>query len=159
MNGCHGNSPCVGPRCTASSSGVHGCWGLGRWMGVEVGVGPVMLCSSWSHQKLLERTRARRENLQKKMAERPNAGGRQMAKRPLADTNGLGGEAAVSKGRSGSVWVEVQVRVIHNAASPQRRRRPPSRLRPSASAQRKMSSLQLVRRSRSPGGRGQEPLR
>ncbi|XP_068603744.1 anillin [Brachionichthys hirsutus] len=34
-------------------------------------------------EKLLERTRARRENLQKKMAERPNA-----AKRPLASANG-----------------------------------------------------------------------
>ncbi|XP_029023239.1 anillin isoform X2 [Betta splendens] len=41
-------------------------------------------------EKLLERTRARRENLQKKMAERPNAANRQMIKRPrepLADTN------------------------------------------------------------------------
>ncbi|TNN75418.1 Actin-binding protein anillin [Liparis tanakae] len=41
-------------------------------------------------EKLLERTRARRENLQKKMAERPNAANRQMVKRPrepLADTN------------------------------------------------------------------------
>lgn len=43
-------------------------------------------------EKLLERTRARRENLQKKMAERPNAANRQMVKRPrepLADTNSL----------------------------------------------------------------------
>ncbi|XP_039978286.1 anillin isoform X2 [Xiphias gladius] len=42
-------------------------------------------------EKLLERTRARRENLQKKMAERPNVANRQMVKRPrepLADTNG-----------------------------------------------------------------------
>ncbi|XP_077362971.1 anillin isoform X2 [Festucalex cinctus] len=42
--------------------------------------------------KLLERTRARRENLQKKMAGRPNAVERQMVKRPrepLADTNGV----------------------------------------------------------------------
>ncbi|KAJ3609176.1 hypothetical protein NHX12_023700 [Muraenolepis orangiensis] len=41
-------------------------------------------------QKLLERTRARRENLQKKIAERPNAANRQMTKRarePLAETN------------------------------------------------------------------------
>ncbi|KAM9414532.1 anillin-like isoform 2-T2 [Salvelinus alpinus] len=40
-------------------------------------------------EKLLERTRARRENLQKKMAERPTAANRQMAKRarePLAET-------------------------------------------------------------------------
>lgn len=34
------------------------------------------------------------------MAERPNAAGRQMVKRPLADTNGLSGDAASSKGRS-----------------------------------------------------------
>ncbi|XP_026156430.1 anillin isoform X2 [Mastacembelus armatus] len=41
-------------------------------------------------EKLLERTRARRENLQRKMAERPNAANRQMVKRsrePLSDTN------------------------------------------------------------------------
>ncbi|KAI4793174.1 hypothetical protein KUCAC02_032888 [Chaenocephalus aceratus] len=38
-------------------------------------------------EKLLERTRARRENLQKKMADRPNAASRAMAKRPLADAN------------------------------------------------------------------------
>ncbi|KAM3858199.1 anillin [Diretmus argenteus] len=40
-------------------------------------------------EKLLERTRARRENLQKKMAERPTAANRQMAKRarePLAES-------------------------------------------------------------------------
>ncbi|XP_077405542.1 anillin [Vanacampus margaritifer] len=43
-------------------------------------------------EKLLERTRARRENLQKKMAGRPNAAERQIVKRPrdpLADTNGV----------------------------------------------------------------------
>ncbi|KAM9838593.1 anillin [Aulostomus maculatus] len=43
-------------------------------------------------EKLLERTRARRENLQKKMAERPNTANRQMVKRPrepLADTNSV----------------------------------------------------------------------
>ncbi|XP_062870438.1 anillin isoform X2 [Trichomycterus rosablanca] len=43
-------------------------------------------------EKLLERTRARRENLQKKMAERPTAANRQMAKRsrePLAETNSI----------------------------------------------------------------------
>uniref|UniRef100_A0A4W4FZ72 Anillin n=1 Tax=Electrophorus electricus TaxID=8005 RepID=A0A4W4FZ72_ELEEL len=43
-------------------------------------------------QKLLERTRARRENLQKKLAERPTAASRQMAKRtrePLAETNSI----------------------------------------------------------------------
>ncbi|KAM4725626.1 anillin isoform 2-T2 [Anableps anableps] len=33
-------------------------------------------------EKLLERTRARRENLQRKLAERPNAANRQMVKRP-----------------------------------------------------------------------------
>ncbi|XP_063041731.1 anillin isoform X2 [Engraulis encrasicolus] len=41
-------------------------------------------------EKLLERTRARRENLQKKMADRPTAAGRPMAKRsrePLAENN------------------------------------------------------------------------
>ncbi|MCJ8746256.1 hypothetical protein PDJAM_G00139690 [Pangasius djambal] len=43
-------------------------------------------------EKLLERTRARRENLQKKMAERPTAANRQMAKRsrePLTETNSV----------------------------------------------------------------------
>lgn len=43
-----------------------------------------------SNQKLLERTRARRENLQKKMAGRPNAAERKIEKRPrepLADKN------------------------------------------------------------------------
>ncbi|XP_033986900.1 anillin isoform X2 [Trematomus bernacchii] len=40
-------------------------------------------------EKLLERTRARRENLQKKMADRPNAASRAMVKRPLADTNSV----------------------------------------------------------------------
>ncbi|XP_040289202.1 anillin [Bufo bufo] len=43
-------------------------------------------------EKLLERTRARRENLQKKMADRPTAGGRPVAvtkrtREPLAETN------------------------------------------------------------------------
>ncbi|KAI3358766.1 hypothetical protein L3Q82_014730, partial [Scortum barcoo] len=50
--------------------------------------------------KLLERTRARRENLQKKMAERPNAANRQMVKRPrepLADTNGVISEPVIDK--------------------------------------------------------------
>ncbi|KAI1902410.1 hypothetical protein AGOR_G00044470 [Albula goreensis] len=44
-------------------------------------------------EKLLERTRARRENLQKKMADRPTPANRQMAKRsrePLAEANGPG---------------------------------------------------------------------
>lgn len=53
------------------------------------------------NQKLLERTRARRENLQKKMAERPNAANRQMVKRPrepLADTNSLICEPSSDKG-------------------------------------------------------------
>ncbi|XP_030644349.1 anillin [Chanos chanos] len=43
-------------------------------------------------EKLLERTRARRENLQKKMAERPTAANRQMAKRnrePLTESNSV----------------------------------------------------------------------
>ncbi|XP_054619940.1 anillin isoform X2 [Dunckerocampus dactyliophorus] len=50
-------------------------------------------------EKLLERTRARRENLQKKIAERPNAANRQMVKRarePLADTNSVIGEPATA---------------------------------------------------------------
>ncbi|XP_076013265.1 anillin [Genypterus blacodes] len=50
-------------------------------------------------EKLLERTRARRENLQKKMAERPNAN-RQMVKRarePLAETNSVISEPASDK--------------------------------------------------------------
>uniref|UniRef100_A0A8C5AR62 Anillin, actin binding protein n=1 Tax=Gadus morhua TaxID=8049 RepID=A0A8C5AR62_GADMO len=53
-----------------------------------------------SPQKLLERTRARRENLQKKMAERPTAANRPMAKRsrePLADTNSLLTEPIMEK--------------------------------------------------------------
>lgn len=51
-------------------------------------------------EKLLERTRARRENLQKKMAERPNAANRPMVKRPrepLADTNSVISEPAIDK--------------------------------------------------------------
>ncbi|XP_075969050.1 anillin [Anarhichas minor] len=51
-------------------------------------------------EKLLERTRARRENLQKKMAERPNAANRQMVKRPrepLADTNSVISEPVTDK--------------------------------------------------------------
>ncbi|KAG7225383.1 hypothetical protein INR49_027372 [Caranx melampygus] len=51
-------------------------------------------------EKLLERTRARRENLQKKMAERPNAANRQMVKRarePLADTNSVISEPVLDK--------------------------------------------------------------
>lgn len=56
-------------------------------------------------QKLLERTRARRENLQKKMAERSTASNRQMAKRarePLAETcNSLVTEPVIAKGKEG----------------------------------------------------------
>ncbi|KAM8767517.1 anillin isoform 2-T2 [Acanthopagrus schlegelii] len=48
-------------------------------------------------EKLLERTRARRENLQKKMAERPNAASRGMVKRPLADTNSMTSEPVFDK--------------------------------------------------------------
>ncbi|KAF7644012.1 hypothetical protein LDENG_00229490 [Lucifuga dentata] len=51
-------------------------------------------------EKLLERTRARRENLQKKMAERPNAANRQMVKRsrePLTDTNDMLSEPLTDK--------------------------------------------------------------
>uniref|UniRef100_A0A3Q3VQG3 Anillin n=1 Tax=Mola mola TaxID=94237 RepID=A0A3Q3VQG3_MOLML len=48
-------------------------------------------------EKLLERTRARRENLQKKMAERPNAASRPMTKRPLADANSVTLEPVIDK--------------------------------------------------------------
>ncbi|KAI4879555.1 hypothetical protein NFI96_012580 [Prochilodus magdalenae] len=51
-------------------------------------------------EKLLERTRARRENLQKKIAERPTAANRQMAKRarePLAETNSVVSEPPSDK--------------------------------------------------------------
>lgn len=72
---------------------------LGMWVVFENWTSPVTHYCSWSHQKLLERTRARRENLQKKMAERPNAANRQMAKRPLTDTNSLISESAIDKGR------------------------------------------------------------
>ncbi|XP_056335770.1 anillin [Danio aesculapii] len=51
-------------------------------------------------EKLLERTRARRENLQKKMAERPTAASRPMAKRtrePLTDTNSVLSEPTIEK--------------------------------------------------------------
>ncbi|XP_016296217.1 actin-binding protein anillin-like isoform X4 [Sinocyclocheilus anshuiensis] len=50
--------------------------------------------------KLLERTRARRENLQRKMAERPTAANRPMAKRtrePLTDTNSVISEPTIEK--------------------------------------------------------------
>lgn len=79
---------------------------------------------SWSHQKLLERTRARRENLQKKMAERPNAANRQMAKRPLTDTNSLIGESAVDKGRKHlcftvrrDVWLTIISSLPHHSST------------------------------------------
>ncbi|XP_042600740.1 anillin isoform X4 [Cyprinus carpio] len=51
-------------------------------------------------EKLLERTRARRENLQRKMAERPTAANRPMAKRtrePLIDTNSVISEPTIEK--------------------------------------------------------------
>ncbi|XP_067268150.1 anillin isoform X3 [Chanodichthys erythropterus] len=51
-------------------------------------------------EKLLERTRARRENLQRKMAERPTAANRPMTKRtrePLADTNSVISEPTIEK--------------------------------------------------------------
>ncbi|XP_062301641.1 anillin isoform X2 [Osmerus eperlanus] len=51
-------------------------------------------------EKLLERTRARRENLQKKIAERPTAANRPMAKRarePLAETNNMISEPVIDK--------------------------------------------------------------
>lgn len=52
-------------------------------------------------QKLLERTRARRENLQKKMAERPTAASRHMSKRsrePLTETNSVVSQPPAEKG-------------------------------------------------------------
>ncbi|XP_006810710.1 anillin-like, partial [Neolamprologus brichardi] len=51
-------------------------------------------------EKLLERTRARRENLQKKLAERSNAANRQVVKRPrepLTDTNVVISESLIDK--------------------------------------------------------------
>ncbi|XP_066531558.1 anillin isoform X2 [Hoplias malabaricus] len=51
-------------------------------------------------EKLLERTRARRENLHKKMAERPTSANRQMVKRgrePLTDTNSVIAEPQIEK--------------------------------------------------------------
>lgn len=51
-------------------------------------------------EKLLERTRARRENLQKKLAERTNAANRQVVKRPrepLTDTNIVISESLIDK--------------------------------------------------------------
>lgn len=51
-------------------------------------------------EKLLERTRARRENLQKKIAERPTGANRQMTKRarePLAETNSIIREPVIDK--------------------------------------------------------------
>lgn len=67
----------------------------------KVGVCVTVLLQFLSNQKLLERTRARRENLQKKMAERPNTANRQMVKRPrepLADTNSVVSEPLIDKG-------------------------------------------------------------
>lgn len=51
----------------------------------------LVTCDLLTTQKLLERTRARRENLQRKMAERPKAGMRptmqtKRAREPLAET-------------------------------------------------------------------------
>uniref|UniRef100_A0A3B5Q811 Anillin n=1 Tax=Xiphophorus maculatus TaxID=8083 RepID=A0A3B5Q811_XIPMA len=51
-------------------------------------------------EKLLERTRARRENLQRKLAERPNAANRQMVKRPrepLTESNNTIADSTVDK--------------------------------------------------------------
>uniref|UniRef100_A0A087XQ88 Anillin n=1 Tax=Poecilia formosa TaxID=48698 RepID=A0A087XQ88_POEFO len=51
-------------------------------------------------EKLLERTRARRENLQRKLAERPNAANRQMVKRPrepLTESNNTITDSNVDK--------------------------------------------------------------
>ncbi|XP_049890948.1 anillin isoform X1 [Epinephelus moara] len=75
-------------------------------------------------EKLLERTRARRENLQKKMAERPNAANRQMVKRPrepLADTNSVISEPVVDK-----------VPQVSSKPSPSKRRCSEENLQPAA---------------------------
>ncbi|MEQ2243214.1 hypothetical protein ILYODFUR_004753 [Ilyodon furcidens] len=51
-------------------------------------------------EKLLERTRARRENLQRKLAERPNAVNRQMVKRPrepLTESNSTIADSVIEK--------------------------------------------------------------
>lgn len=52
----------------------------------------ILICDLWTTQKLLERTRARRENLQKKMAERPTMAARlaaqtKRAREPLLETS------------------------------------------------------------------------
>ncbi|CAK6970100.1 anillin isoform X3 [Scomber scombrus] len=76
-------------------------------------------------EKLLERTRARRENLQKKMAERPNAANRQMVKRPrepLADTNSVISEPVIDK-----------VPQVSSKPSPSKRSRSGENLQPTAS--------------------------
>uniref|UniRef100_A0A3B4ZP03 Anillin n=1 Tax=Stegastes partitus TaxID=144197 RepID=A0A3B4ZP03_9TELE len=76
-------------------------------------------------EKLLERTRARRENLQKKMAERPNAANRQMVKRPrepLADTNSVITETVIDK-----------VPQVSSKPSPSKRRCSGENVQPAAS--------------------------
>uniref|UniRef100_A0A8C7G4Z8 Anillin n=1 Tax=Oncorhynchus kisutch TaxID=8019 RepID=A0A8C7G4Z8_ONCKI len=78
-------------------------------------------------EKLLERTRARRENLQKKMAERSTASNRQMAKRarePLAETcNSLVTEPVVDKGPQHSTKHSPSKR---SRSDPQTDRKPPT---------------------------------
>ncbi|XP_051811723.1 anillin isoform X4 [Acanthochromis polyacanthus] len=76
-------------------------------------------------EKLLERTRARRENLQKKMAERPNAANRQMVKRPrepLAETNSVITESIIDK-----------VPQVSSKPSPSKRRCSEENVQPAAS--------------------------
>uniref|UniRef100_A0A3Q1EKE3 Anillin n=1 Tax=Acanthochromis polyacanthus TaxID=80966 RepID=A0A3Q1EKE3_9TELE len=76
-------------------------------------------------EKLLERTRARRENLQKKMAERPNAANRQMVKRPrepLAETNSVITESVIDK-----------VPQVSSKPSPSKRRCSEENVQPAAS--------------------------
>uniref|UniRef100_A0AAQ4QGI1 Anillin n=1 Tax=Gasterosteus aculeatus aculeatus TaxID=481459 RepID=A0AAQ4QGI1_GASAC len=86
--------------------------------------------------KLLERTRARRENLQKKMAERPNAANRQMVKRPrepLADTNRVISESVLDKAPQ-----------VSSKPSPSKRRCSEENLSPPAGAENQEPTTSLA---------------
>nr|XP_040044603.1 anillin isoform X4 [Gasterosteus aculeatus aculeatus] len=87
-------------------------------------------------EKLLERTRARRENLQKKMAERPNAANRQMVKRPrepLADTNRVISESVLDKAPQ-----------VSSKPSPSKRRCSEENLSPPAGAENQEPTTSLA---------------
>lgn len=84
------------------------------------GVIPSPLCLFESIQKLLERTRARRENLQKKIGDRPNSANRAMAKRPLADTNSVSSQPVIDKGMVTSAVGPVSLTSIQQTACLQR---------------------------------------